>query len=70
MSRMLALDPDVRITAEEALAHEYFTELPFPCDPSALPVLQSANASAELRRKLKGARDARGEIRDMAALLE
>ncbi|GIX62765.1 MO15-related protein kinase, putative [Babesia caballi] len=37
LQRMLTLDPHQRITAKEALAHEYFTTPPLMCKPEQLP---------------------------------
>ncbi|KAK2172916.1 hypothetical protein NP493_918g00000 [Ridgeia piscesae] len=37
MNRFLTYNPDRRITAEEALKHEYFRESPLPIDPSMFP---------------------------------
>ncbi|KAJ2743735.1 hypothetical protein GGI20_003523 [Coemansia sp. BCRC 34301] len=37
LTRLLTLDPKQRITAEEALNHPYFAEMPPPKDPSMFP---------------------------------
>ncbi|XP_059172768.1 cyclin-dependent kinase 11B-like isoform X2 [Physella acuta] len=37
LNRFFAYDPEKRITAEEALEHEYFRESPLPVDPSMFP---------------------------------
>jgi len=37
LNRFLTYDPKRRITAEEALVHEYFEESPLPVDPSMFP---------------------------------
>ncbi|KAJ2477975.1 hypothetical protein EV174_004451 [Coemansia sp. RSA 2320] len=37
LTRMLALDPKQRITADDALNHAYFAEAPPPKDPSMFP---------------------------------
>ncbi|XP_065061335.1 cyclin-dependent kinase 11A-like [Rhopilema esculentum] len=37
LNRFLTYDPQRRITAEEALSHEYFEESPLPVDPSMFP---------------------------------
>jgi len=42
LERMLDLDPDTRITAEEALSHEYLRQYSDPSDePTSLPYDQS-----------------------------
>jgi serine/threonine protein kinase len=48
LDKMLVLDPCKRITAKEALEHEWFWMPPFPADPSALPIFE---ASKELDRQ-------------------
>ncbi|OJT09453.1 Cyclin-dependent kinase G-2 [Trametes pubescens] len=50
MSRLLAYDPDDRITADEALKHPYFTESPLPKHPDLFGSFPSA-AAGEKRRK-------------------
>ena len=35
--RFLTYDPQQRITAEDALKHGYFTEVPLPIDPEMFP---------------------------------
>lgn len=37
LQRFLALDPNKRITAKDALSHYYFATEPFPCKPEELP---------------------------------
>jgi len=37
MNKLLTYDPKRRVTAEDALKHEYFTESPLPVDPSMFP---------------------------------
>ncbi|RPD63050.1 Pkinase-domain-containing protein [Lentinus tigrinus ALCF2SS1-6] len=50
LSRLLAYDPDGRITAEEALKHPYFSESPLPKHPDLFGSFPSA-AAGEKRRK-------------------
>ncbi|KAI8923538.1 kinase-like domain-containing protein [Entophlyctis helioformis] len=50
MSRLLTYDPDTRITAEEALAHPFFTSNPLPKDPDLFPTFPS-KAAGERRKK-------------------
>ena len=40
-TRLLALCPEKRITAEKALSHPFFTEAPLPIDPSLFPTWPS-----------------------------
>ncbi len=40
LDRMLVLNPARRITAQQALDHEYFKAAPAPCAPSALPKIE------------------------------
>jgi cell division cycle 2-like protein len=44
MGRMLAYDPQKRITAQDALLHPFFTEAPLPKDPTLFPTWPSRNA--------------------------
>ena len=37
LDRLLAMNPEHRITAKEALDHVYFKSPPFPCSPECLP---------------------------------
>jgi serine/threonine protein kinase len=37
LQRLMAFDPDQRITAAEALAHPYFSTTPAPTPPAQLP---------------------------------
>uniref|UniRef100_A0A7N0UFN7 Protein kinase domain-containing protein n=1 Tax=Kalanchoe fedtschenkoi TaxID=63787 RepID=A0A7N0UFN7_KALFE len=37
LSKMFTYDPKVRISAQQALEHRYFTSAPLPTDPSKLP---------------------------------
>ncbi|KAI5117879.1 hypothetical protein M0805_002271 [Coniferiporia weirii] len=43
LDRLLALDPRERITASEALDHEYFWSDPLPADPKSLPTYESSH---------------------------
>lgn len=48
IDKLLVLNPCDRLTAKEALEHEWFWQPPFPADPGALPTYQ---ASKELDRQ-------------------
>lgn len=37
IARFLTYNPTERVTAEEALKHEYFQEVPLPIDPAMFP---------------------------------
>lgn len=50
VSRMLCLDPDRRISARDAIMHEYFYEQPMACEPEELPKFA---ASHEMTMKAK-----------------
>mmetsp|Transcript_22702 Transcript_22702/g.33172 ORF Transcript_22702/g.33172 Transcript_22702/m.33172 type:complete len:442 (+) Transcript_22702:158-1483(+) len=41
LSRLLHMDPKQRISASEALKHEWFTEQPLPCPEELMPVFKS-----------------------------
>lgn len=41
ISGMVSLDPAKRLTVEECLAHEYFTEEPAACSPSEMPIVEA-----------------------------
>jgi serine/threonine protein kinase len=40
LNKMLSLNPANRISAKDALNHEYFRVAPLPCDPSELPHIE------------------------------
>lgn len=40
---MLTYDPEKRISAESALRHDYFRQLPLPLAPDAMPAFPSAH---------------------------
>ncbi|KAF7833642.1 cyclin-dependent kinase C-2-like [Senna tora] len=43
LERMLTLDPDQRISAEDALKADYFRTDPLPSDPNSLPKVESSH---------------------------
>jgi len=51
VEKMLTLDPKKRITAKEALDHDYFWEEPLPCDPEQLPKFDIESANEYIARK-------------------
>lgn len=40
IEKMLSMDPDKRITAKQALSHNYLTSEPLPCLPSEIPQIE------------------------------
>ncbi|GAA6018184.1 hypothetical protein JCM10207_002860 [Rhodosporidiobolus poonsookiae] len=50
IDKILVLDPKKRLTAEEALDHDWFWSEPYPADPSRMP---QYNASHEYDRRLR-----------------
>jgi serine/threonine protein kinase len=55
LDRFLTLNPDKRITAKEALEHEYFRSRPLPCPPSCLPKISSDTHEYQVKIQLKNA---------------
>ena len=55
LDRFLTLNPDKRITAKEALEHEYFKSRPLPCAPSSLPKISSDTHEYQVKIQLKNA---------------
>ena len=53
LDKMLTLDPNKRITAEDSLNHEYFKVDPQPCNPSDLPLPTAEGHEYEVRHILK-----------------
>eukprot|EP00826_Nyctotherus_ovalis_P012470 TRINITY_DN132_c0_g1_i8.p1 TRINITY_DN132_c0_g1~~TRINITY_DN132_c0_g1_i8.p1 ORF type:complete len:275 (+),score=85.49 TRINITY_DN132_c0_g1_i8:581-1405(+) len=49
LEKMLVLSPSERITARQALEHEYFRSEPLPCDPKELPMPESEAHDYEMR---------------------
>jgi hypothetical protein len=50
---MLELDPSKRITAEEALKHNYFREEPVKCEPKDLPKIEKDSHEFQSRQNKK-----------------
>jgi len=69
LAKMLSINPETRISASEALSHPFFSELPLPGAPSALPLPRSANSDTAYRSRIKGSKTIGGEIRDLEALI-
>ena len=55
LDRFLTLNPDKRITAKEALEHEYFKSRPLACAPSSLPKISSDTHEYQVKIQLKNA---------------
>lgn len=51
INRLLSLEPTCRISAQNALNHQFFKEEPFPCKPSELPILESDCHEYETKKK-------------------
>ncbi|KAF7831287.1 cyclin-dependent kinase C-2-like [Senna tora] len=51
LERMLTLDPNQRISAEDALKADYFLTDPLPIDPKSLPKLESSSHYYVLNKK-------------------
>lgn len=73
LNRMLTYDPEKRISAESALRHDYFRQLPLPLAPDAMPAFPSAHdlvpSSRHTRRaQLDDAEHARGIKRQRKAI--
>ncbi|KAJ0976983.1 hypothetical protein J5N97_012457 [Dioscorea zingiberensis] len=49
LRRLLCYDPEMRITAEEALQHEWFREVPLPKSKEFMPTFPPQNVSKEQR---------------------
>jgi len=55
LTRMLCFDPKKRITASDALKHDYFKEMPHPQDPSMMRTFPSLNEGSRRRKQMKNA---------------
>ena len=53
IDQMLMMDPKKRITAKEALEHEYFTSDPLPCLPSEIEKFESSHVYTVQQQKEK-----------------
>ncbi|KAL9936039.1 hypothetical protein V8E36_004881 [Tilletia maclaganii] len=53
LERMLQLDPKQRISAREALAHDWFWSRPFPADPKKLPKYEASKEMDRAKREAK-----------------
>lgn len=50
---MLELDPSKRITAEDALKHDFFKEEPMKCEPKELPKIEKDSHEYQSRQQKK-----------------
>ena len=50
---MLTLNPARRITAQQALDHEYFKSAPLPCPPSGLPKIEVDTHEYQVMNQLR-----------------
>lgn len=54
MNRLLTYDPEKRITAEDALSHPWFSEVPLPKSKEFMPTFPAQHAQdRRLRRAMK-----------------
>eukprot|EP01114_Cavostelium_apophysatum_P001050 TRINITY_DN10904_c0_g1_i2.p1 TRINITY_DN10904_c0_g1~~TRINITY_DN10904_c0_g1_i2.p1 ORF type:complete len:224 (-),score=31.70 TRINITY_DN10904_c0_g1_i2:155-826(-) len=51
VDKLLTLDPKKRISASEALDHEYFWTAPLPCEPSDIPAYPTSHEFQAKKRK-------------------
>lgn len=54
LDRMLTINPDDRITAKEALEHQYFKSDPLPCELSEMPKIEKDCHAFVLNAERKG----------------
>ncbi|PWN46459.1 hypothetical protein IE53DRAFT_372412, partial [Violaceomyces palustris] len=59
IDKLLVLDPRKRLTAAEALNHEWFWERPFPADPASLPKYDPSKEIDRTKREWKAPMQAR-----------
>lgn len=52
LNKLLTYDPEKRITAEEALNHEWFTEVPLPKSKDFMPTFPAQNAQDRRQRRV------------------
>ncbi|SPO24164.1 related to cyclin dependent kinase C [Ustilago trichophora] len=55
IDKLLVLDPKKRLTAQQALEHEWFWTKPFPADPASLPKYEHSKEIDRARREWKPA---------------
>ena len=55
IDKLLVLDPKRRLTAQQALEHEWLWSKPYPADPASLPVYEHSKEIDRVRREWKPA---------------
>lgn len=68
LNKMLTYDPEKRITAEEALKHEWFKEVPLPKAKELMPTFPARNETDRRLRRLHKSPDPLEEQRKREAL--
>jgi len=64
MEKLLALNPAYRLSAEEALKHEYFKSQPLPCRPDELPKIEGEAHELTVKKDLKKLQELQQKIED------
>jgi cyclin-dependent kinase 12/13 len=64
LNRMLTLNPTDRITAQDALNHQYFTSEPLPCTPSEMPKIEKDCHAYVLNAERKSNAAAAKDLKD------
>jgi len=67
LGALLAMDPSKRISAKQALDHDYFWEAPFPSKPDELPKYPPSHEFTAKKRRQEAAKQAGGASQPAAA---